>query len=125
MDCRILPCYSLDDVRAETAQRVSQIEQKYGVTVDITEHQAMESPATPADAPVVHALQSAVRSVYGIEAKPVGIGGGTVGAYLRAAGFQAAVWARMDETAHQPNEYTKLENLTGDAKVFAAVMMQN
>lgn len=123
MDCRILPCYSLDTVRAETAKRVAQIEQKYGVKIEISEQQAMESPATPVDAPVVVSLQRAVKEVYHVDAKPVGIGGGTVGAYLRAAGYQAAVWSRMDETAHQPNEYTKLENLVGDAKVFAAVML--
>ena len=123
MDCRILPCYSLDTVRAETAKRVAQIEQKYGVKIEISEQQAMESPATPVDAPVVVSLQKAVKEVYHVDAKPVGIGGGTVGAYLRAAGYQAAVWSRMDETAHQPNEYTKLENLVGDAKVFAAVML--
>jgi acetylornithine deacetylase/succinyl-diaminopimelate desuccinylase-like protein len=30
----------------------------------------------------------------------------------------------MDETAHQPNEYSKLENLIGDAKVFATLALR-
>lgn len=123
MDCRILPCYSLDSVRAEVARIAREVEQKHGVAVSWTEEQAVESRATPVDAPVVKALSQAVKTVYGVTARPIGIGGGTVGAYLRNAGFDAVVWSRMDETAHQPNEYCTLENLTGDAHVMAALML--
>jgi succinyl-diaminopimelate desuccinylase len=121
MDCRILPCYTLDDVRKELKKRIGEIEQKYKVSVSYNEEQAMESPATAVDSPVMNALKSAVKKMYGVDAKPVGIGGGTVGAYLRAAGFDAAVWSRLSECAHQPNEFCKIENMTGDARVFAAV----
>lgn len=123
MDCRILPCYSLDSVRAEVSRIAREVEQKHGVSIAWTEEQAVESRATAVDAPVVQALSRAVKTVYGVDARPIGIGGGTVGAYLRNAGFDAVVWSRMDETAHQPNEYCKLENLTGDAKVMAALML--
>lgn len=123
MDCRILPCYPLDAVRAEVARLSDEVSQKHGVTVTWTEEQAVESRATPVDAPVVKALSAAVLKVYGVKARPIGIGGGTVGAYLRNAGFNAVVWSRMDETAHQPNEYCRLENLTGDAAVMAALAL--
>ncbi|HKL86146.1 MAG TPA: M20 family metallo-hydrolase [Treponemataceae bacterium] len=123
MDCRILPCYPLKEVRVEVKKHVLAIEAKYGVTIAWSEEQAVESKATPVTAPVVKALSSAIKKVYGIDARPIGIGGGTVGAYLRNAGFDAVVWSRMDETAHQPNEYCKIENLTGDASVMAAVML--
>jgi len=33
------------------------------------------------------------------------------------------VWSTIDETAHQPNEYTKIENLVNDAKVYALLSM--
>lgn len=122
MDCRILPCYTLDEVRKEIKKRVGGIEDKYGVTISIQEEQAVESPATPKDADVVYELSRAVESVYGNKARPIGIGGGTVGAYLRKAGFNAAVWSRLEETAHQPNEYCVISNMTGDAKVLASVM---
>ena len=125
MDCRILPCYSLAQVRAEVNRCVAEVEKKYGVTVSYTEPQAVESPATPADAPVARRLAEAVKAVSGVEARPIGIGGGTVGAYLRQAGYQAVVWSRMDETAHQPNEYTVIENLVHDSQVMAYLMMQN
>jgi succinyl-diaminopimelate desuccinylase len=35
-----------------------------------------------------------------------------------------AVWAKFDGLAHQPNEYCLIENITGDAKVFAHLMLQ-
>jgi succinyl-diaminopimelate desuccinylase len=85
--------------------------------------QENESPATPVDAPVVTLLAKAVQDTYGVQGRAVGIGGGTVGAYLRKAGYHCVVWSRQDETMHAPNEYAKLENLVGDAKVFARLML--
>jgi succinyl-diaminopimelate desuccinylase len=61
--------------------------------------------------------------VYRVDTRPIGIGGGTVGAYLRNAGMDSVVWSRMDDTAHQPNEYTLLDNILGDAKVMALLMV--
>lgn len=124
MDCRVLPAYSLDIVRQHLGQHAREVERKYGVTVEWTEEQRVESVATPVDAPVVKALSRAIEAVYGQKARPVGIGGGTVGAYLRNAGFDAVVWSRMDDTAHQPNEYCLLENLCGDACVMAYLMSE-
>jgi succinyl-diaminopimelate desuccinylase len=40
-------------------------------------------------------------------------------AYLRNIGIDCAVWTKTQETLHQPNEYALLENILGDAKVFA------
>ncbi len=121
MDCRILPCYPLDAVRAEVAKRLASVGAQYGVEAAAKEEQAVESPATPSDAPVVRLLAAAIKAAYGVDARPVGIGGGTVGAYLRKAGFPAVVWSRIDERAHQPNEYCVIDNLLGDAKALAAV----
>jgi len=64
-----------------------------------------------------------VREVYGVEGKAIGIGGGSVAAYLRNAGLDAVVWSRMEETAHQPNESALVANIIGDAKVFASLML--
>jgi succinyl-diaminopimelate desuccinylase len=73
---------------------------------------------------VVKALQAAVREVYRVEAAAMGIGGGTVAALFRRAGFEAACWSKIDETAHQPNEYCHIDNMIGDAKVFAHIFLQ-
>ena len=123
MDCRILPQYTLDVVRAEFRRIVAEIEKKYGVKIETSEEQAVESPATPVTAPVVNKLSEAIEKVSGRKAKPIGIGGGTVGAYLRIEGYQAVVWGTLDETAHQPNEYCIVENLIKDAKILLAVML--
>ena len=124
-DCRILPCYPLKTVQSKIAEIIASVEKKYGVKISTTIEQSVESPATPADAPVVQMLLKAVKQVYNNNPKPVGIGGGTVGAYLRTAGYNATVWCRQDETMHQPNEYCKIENLAGDAKVFALLMLSD
>lgn len=123
MDCRILPCYSLEMVRKEIEKCAREVELIHGVSITWTEEQAVESRSTPVDSPVVTHLSAAISTVYGVKARPIGIGGGTVGAYLRNAGFDAVVWSRMDETAHQPNEYCLLKNLTGDARVMAALIL--
>ncbi|MDR3312183.1 MAG: M20 family metallo-hydrolase [Spirochaetaceae bacterium] len=123
LDCRILPRYSLDQVRDQVARRAAQIEAQYGVRITAEELQANESPPTKAEAPVVRALADAVKRVYGVNTKPVGIGGGTVAAPLRAKGYDAAVWCRIKHCAHQPDEYCLVENLVGDTKVFARIML--
>jgi succinyl-diaminopimelate desuccinylase len=73
---------------------------------------------------VVTALQRAIRRVYGREATPRGIGGGTVAAFFRQAGLPAAVWMTVSDTAHQPNEFCLLSNLLGDARVLAHVFWE-
>ncbi|MCD6372386.1 MAG: M20/M25/M40 family metallo-hydrolase, partial [Thermococcus sp.] len=51
------------------------------------------------------------------------IGGGTFAAYFRKLGIPAVVWATLDEMAHQPNEYAKIDNMVEDAKVMAALAL--
>ncbi len=124
MDCRILPCYTLDEVRAKVREAVAEIEAEYGVSVAITEEQAVQSRAVDSSSPVVAALSSATQEMLGVQCRPVGIGGGTVAAYLRNAGFDSVVWSVMDETAHQPNEYSVIDNLLKEAAVLASLAMR-
>ena len=37
--------------------------------------------------------------------------------------YPAVVYSKIDESAHQPDEYCFLDNLIADAKVFAWVVM--
>ena len=60
-----------------------------------------------------------MKAVHGISARCVGIGGGTVGAYLRNKGFNCVVWSTLDEMAHQPNEYAIIANIVKDAETIA------
>jgi succinyl-diaminopimelate desuccinylase len=126
MDCRILPNYKVSDVEKRIQAIASTIEKKFSVKIEIgVEQRAPAAPPTPARAPVVRALKRAVKAVYRKEARAMGIGGGTVAALFRRAGFNAACWSRLDETAHEPNEYCIIDNMVGDAKVFAHVFLQD
>ncbi len=118
-DCRINPCYTLDEVRAEAKKRIAEVEKKYSVKVEVTEMQAESSLPTSPDAHVVKALTRAIKEVHGINAKCIGVGGGTVGAELRNLGYSCVVWSTMDELAHQPNEYAIIENIAKDAQTIA------
>ncbi len=124
LDCRVLPRESLEEVMREIHAICEGIQRDFGVRVEVQEVQRHSSPPTPADSPLVAALVRAVRDVYGVAAKTVGIGGGTVGAFLRKEGIPTVVWGRIDDMAHQPNEYCLLGNLMGDALVMAMMMRE-
>jgi succinyl-diaminopimelate desuccinylase len=125
LDCRVLPIYKLADVKKKIRTLTSAIEKRHRVKIAFESAQeAQAAPPTAADAPVVGALQRAIREVYRIKAVPIGIGGGTVAAIFRKAGFSTAVWSKLADMAHQPNEYCSIDNLLGDSKVFAHVFLQ-
>lgn len=119
MDCRVLPCYTIQEVLAEVQKCCGEVERKYSVKIDVTTPQAEQSPATPADSPVVVKLAAAIKAAHNIAAKTIGIGGGTVAAELRQSGYNAAVWSTLDDCAHQVNEYSKIDNIIADAETMA------
>ena len=124
-DCRVLPTYPLKQVMSDVESVKGKLEET-GAKIEITPVQYEENVApTPTDSKVVQKLKDALRKTRGIDAKPVGIGGGTVALYFRRKGIHTAVWSTIDETAHQPNEYCKMDNLVNDAKVFVHVALNS
>ena len=124
VDCRILPCYSLKEVIEAVEKCCKETEDKYGVKVSYEIPQSSESPATPVDAPVVKLLAAAIKKTRNIDAKIIGIGGGTVGAELRREGYNAAVWSTLAECAHMPNEFCVIQNMKDDALTLAILMLE-
>jgi succinyl-diaminopimelate desuccinylase len=124
MDCRILPQYGVEEILEFAKERAGEVAQELGLSilVEPVYRQDAINP-TSEDAPVVKALIKAIKRVTGIEAKPMGIGGGTVAAFFRKAGLPAAVWMTMPDSAHQPNEYCLISNIMNDAKVFACLYL--
>ncbi len=124
-DCRVLAGYKLEDLRSRVEEYCREVERIFGVSISIEfpTWQPAASPTAP-DAPIVTALQKGIREVYGVEARPMGIGGGTVAAFFREAGLPAAVWSRMDDMAHQHDEYCLTENMVGDATVMAHLFLE-
>ena len=119
VDCRVLPQNTLEEVKDTIRQMADEVEEKFGVKIEIEEVQREEAaPATPVDHPLVTTLIKGIKEVYGVDPTPQGIGGGTVAAFLRRAGYPAVVWSTLDDMAHQPNEYCKLSNMLNDTKVF-------
>jgi succinyl-diaminopimelate desuccinylase len=125
MDMRILPKVKVADVEKTIRALAAKIEKRFKVKIHTeVQQKAPAAPPTPVQAPVVLALKKAVKAVYRKDAKAMGIGGGTVAAIFRRAGFAAACWSKLDETAHQPNEYCIIDNMVGDAKVFGHLFLQ-
>jgi len=126
MDMRILPKVKVQEVERTIRKIAAGIEKKFKVKIQTQVMQkAPAAPPTSVQAPVVLALKKAVKAVYGKEARAMGIGGGTVAAVFRRAGIPAACWSKLDETAHQPNEYCIIDNMIGDAKVFGHIFLQD
>jgi succinyl-diaminopimelate desuccinylase len=125
MDMRILPKVKVQDVEKAVRKIAAGIEKKFKVKIHLdVQQKALAAPPTSGEAPVVLALKKAIKTVYRKEAKAMGIGGGTVAAVFRRAGFSAACWSKLDETAHQPNEYCIIDNMVGDAKVYGHIFLQ-
>jgi len=122
IDMRVLPRYSIKEVLGEIDRIKEEVAAKHKVSIDYTVVQATESPATSAQAPFIKSLSLAINEVYGVIARPIGIGGGTIAAFLRRVGIDSAVWSRISGTAHQPNEYALVKDILGDAKVMALLM---
>ncbi len=125
MDCRVLPDYDLQDVISAIQKIVREIEKKFKVQIEISTAQYVQSakPTSP-DAPVIKALTEAIQTVYNIEAFAGGVGAGTVASYIRKKDYPAAVWSKTNQTAHQPDENCPIDNILGNAKVFAHLFLQ-
>ena len=126
MDCRVLPEYDLQAVLSAIQKIVHSIERKFKVQIEILTAQYVQSAKpTSYDAPVVAALAEAIQEVYNIKTFAGGVGAGTVASYIRKKNYPVAVWSRTNQTAHQPDENCTIENMVGNAKVFAYLFLRN
>ena len=124
MDCRVLPQYQVDEVLSACREIALGLEAELGLDIAVEPVYRQEATEpTSAEASVVKALARAIKRVTGKEAKPMGIGGGTVAAFFRRAGLSAAVWSTGFDSAHQPNEYCLISNILTDAKIFACLFV--
>lgn len=122
-DCRYLPSYKGADIFKVVAACVKKIEKQFKVKAKYEVEQHNTSCPTKVTAPVFKLFSAAVKEVNGKPAKPYGIGGGTVSAFLRNAGFDAVCCGKMNETMHTPNENSSIKNTLSDAKVFTHMLM--
>jgi succinyl-diaminopimelate desuccinylase len=126
MDCRVLPDQDLYEILDFMRKIADKVEKESGAKISLEHaHVFSAPPATKSDSKIVKNLQTAIKKVSGVNAKPIGIGGGTCAAFFRQKGLPAAVWETTFETAHEPNEYIKIDNLVDDAKVFALLYLMD
>jgi len=119
-DCRILPEYNVEEVMKDINSIIHEFEEKTGATIKIEIIQKQLAPKSTNDnAEIVVLLKKALKEARNIDATIGGIGGGTCAAFFRKQKIPAVVWSTIDELAHQPNEYAKIQNMIEDAKVFA------
>ncbi len=119
-DCRILPEYDLDEV-LELVKRFSQeFCSAHGSKVDVEVVVRTDAALpTPPEMPIVRRLAKAIEASRGFKPRTIGIGGGTCATFFRRRGIPAPAWYTTDMTAHQPNEYCKIDNLVADAETLA------
>lgn len=125
LDCRLLPGIDPEAVLAAARQRVAPIARHHGTDIDVELAHLQKASASAPNCPAARALMAAVQEIYGVEARPTGIGGGTVAALLRQAGLPAVVWSCIRNTCHQHNEHSSISATIRDAQVFAHVLMQS
>jgi succinyl-diaminopimelate desuccinylase len=125
MDCRILPQHDVEAVLRYAGGLAESVAGKLQVSIEVDPVYRQEATMpTSSTAPVVQALKKAVKRVRGVDAVPMGIGGGTVAAFFRRAGLPAAVWSTEPDTPHQPDEYCLISNILADAKVFSSIFLE-
>jgi succinyl-diaminopimelate desuccinylase len=125
-DCRILPHYSVEEVLSDINRLAAEYERKTGAKVKVELIQKSVAPRpTGANAKIVLMLKEAIKNMRKVEPKVGGIGGGTCAAFFRRIGIPAVVWSTLDEMAHQPNEYAKMENMIKDTKIFASLALSS
>ncbi len=122
-DCRVLPSVNLDEVIGVVKRVCADVEGRTGAKVELEVDRSDAGPVTSPDSEVCRLLEKSVCVVFGFVPKTGGIGGGTFAAFFRKKGIPAVVWSQeCGGVAHQPDEFTEIEYLVNNAKVFALMM---
>ena len=123
LDCRILPEYEQKDIFEQIDRILQECSDAHQAKIKKEIVHSESSPSTSAENACIQKLIQSIREVYSVQAKPQGVGGGTVAAYPRQKGYPAAVWSTLLGNAHQPNEHTSLTNTIKDAQVFVNMLI--
>ncbi|MFW6117748.1 MAG: M20 family metallo-hydrolase [Thermoproteota archaeon] len=118
-DCRILPRYSLKKVLKDIHLSAEEFEEQSGAKINLEMLKKNKAPPpTELNSKIVIMLKEAIQQVRGITPRVGGIGGGTCASFFRQKEIPTVVWSTIDETAHQPDEYSRINHLVNDAKIF-------
>lgn len=124
IDCRVLPCYPLDEVIAFFRGIAAGIEAEHGVRIKIGAVQELPGSGTDPDSPLVGSLTRVISRVRAVTPRVRGVGWGTCAAFARRAGHPAVVWGTVCGNAHQPNEFASIANMVADAELMAHFFLE-
>ena len=135
LDCRILPDYKLEEVLRDVEEFIEDFRKNLErylmhydrasideVSIDYEVLQRGDPSKTPEDSEIVLELGRAIKKVLNKEPILCGMGGGTIGAFLRHRGYDTVVWGIGEGTAHQPNEHMKIEDMIKMAEIYYHVL---
>lgn len=135
LDCRVLPDYKLVEVLRDIEEFIEDFRKNLDrylihydrksldeVSIEYEILQRGDPSKTPEDSEIVVEISKAIKKVLDKEPILCGMGGGTIGAFLRYKNYDTVVWGIGEETAHQPNEHIKIEDLINMAKVYYEVL---
>lgn len=107
-DLRPLPDMNMDDIRQQIAQRLKRIALQQQIQIEYEAIFEGTPPAeTPADSPFVKMVERLTQSESG------SVAFGTEAPYFRQLGMDTIILgAGSIETAHQPNEYLPIKNIS-------------
>ena len=123
VDARVLADYSFEAVEAAMRRLADTVKQAEGVRIALQRVEATDpSRVTPADAPVLSALDRAVKVQLGVEPRHVGTGGVTMAASIRVRGLPVAVWGIQETLRNTADEHASIKAHLEQAKVLARVL---
>ena len=118
VDCRVLPCHSLEAVERECRRLIRSVAERTGADIKVEVVNRAESLGqTDPASPQVQRLLRSLRKVRGIEGKTGGSAGQTVAVVLRNRQLPAVVWSTILPNPHAPGERSSIANTILDARV--------
>ena len=122
-DARVTPDYSFADAEKAVRELANVVEREDGVSISI--ERVEETPparVTPEDAPVLAALDRAVRAELGVKPRHTGTGSVTMASVLRNKGLNVAVWGVQETMHNRPEEHARISAHIKQARVLARIL---
>lgn len=122
-DCRILPEYDIDKLRADFETAGKKIEKEFGVRISFAYPNIIRAlPQTDTNCPALRYMKTALKNALGKEMILKGVGGSTCAYYIRKHGINAVVSGLGPHSAHMPNEYISITDIASAVKLNAAIL---
>ncbi len=126
MDCRILPEYSIKEVEQEVKRIADEVAKEEGVRIFVSKTLEIRSARkTNSSSRIIKNVRDSIREILGKDPVLTGIGHATLASFLRERGFKVAVWRKVENTGHKPNENCVIENAMIDAEIFTLTTLKD